>query len=330
MKKILWLIASCALLGTTTASADVSLHVDPGANWIGFMNVYNTPANGGAYVFGSSWGFNDLTAVFNPTGSTAANLTLGPNSVNDPSAFWYTPSGGPGSTGNKITDANMYVENNTYANTAQTVTFSGLVTSNTFTSNYTTVAFIREFDQNYNVVASKTTPDPFIDDNSTLLPGAFSLSLNLVQAPTGVTYHVQYGFDTKGPDVWVTDRAPIGTLTVQSLPGDVNRDGHIDTADLVAMESALTIGPAAYAAQLGYFNAGPPSLDALNAAIAQVNRSGDVNFDGSLTNADLQAMINLLKAGGGSTTAVPEPASFVMLALSGLTFAAKRRRKLNN
>ena len=44
---------------------------------------------------------------------------------------------------------------------------------------------------------------------------------------------------------------------------------------------------------------------------------GDVNADGKISNADLQGLLNLLKAGGGSggTTAVPEPSSILLLAL---------------
>jgi hypothetical protein len=29
---------------------------------------------------------------------------------------------------------------------------------------------------------------------------------------------VQYGFETIGPDVWVTDRGPVGTVQVTSVP----------------------------------------------------------------------------------------------------------------
>ncbi len=42
---------------------------------------------------------------------------------------------------------------------------------------------------------------------------------------------------------------------------------------------------------------------------------GDVNADGKFTNADLQSLIDLLKTGGGSIAAVPEPAALALGAL---------------
>ncbi len=48
---------------------------------------------------------------------------------------------------------------------------------------------------------------------------------------------------------------------------------------------------------------------------------GDLNGDGVVNNADLQALLNLLKSGGGSSDAVPEPAALVLLVIGALAIA---------
>lgn len=199
-QRLLSLVAAVCLFGATQAHADVTVSVDPGAPWIGFMNISELPSNGGAYVFGSSWGVADLTATF-----AGPVLTLGPNSVNDPSSFWYTPSGEPGATGNKNMDANMYVEDSSTL-VGQTVTFTGDVLSNTFISPYTSVAFIKDFAPDYSSSVSVTAP---------LTPGVFSISLATINSPGR---HVQYGFETIGPDVWITDRDPVGGVQITAVP----------------------------------------------------------------------------------------------------------------
>ena len=106
------------------------------------------------------------------------------------------------------------------------------------------------------------------------------------------------------------------SLTPDQVPlrGDVNRDGHVDGADIPAMLQALTD-----------LNAYQTKYSLPAAATLAI---GDLNGDGKVTNADLQALLTLLKSGGGSLAAVPEPASIVLLAfaLAALAFAVDRRR----
>jgi MYXO-CTERM domain-containing protein len=188
------------LAGATPALADVNVTVNPGQTWLGFINVFELPSNGGGYVFGSPWGTADLTATF-----TGPVLRLGPNTINDPSPFWYTPQGGPGASGNKIIDASMYVEP-AGSLPGQNVTFSGIVLSNTLTSAHTSVAFIKDFApdfSSFNVI------------NIPLTPGPFSITLATVADPAR---HVQYGFETIGACVWATDVGPYGNVQVTAIP----------------------------------------------------------------------------------------------------------------
>ncbi|MEY4384932.1 MAG: hypothetical protein RLY20_215 [Verrucomicrobiota bacterium] len=199
-------------------SLDVSptnVVVNHSSSWLGFMNVFNKPQDGGGYQFGSGWGTADLCAVFNGSG-----LVLSPNVIGDPNSYWYTPSGGPGSVGNKTMDASMYVEIGSLP--GRKLIFSGNVLSNTLVSasntnalgnGWTSVAFIKDYAPDYSSFNSATVP---------LTPGAFSINLNTINDPAR---HVQYGFETVGPNVWVTDVAPFGNVIIGNagtLPTSIN------------------------------------------------------------------------------------------------------------
>jgi endoglucanase len=107
------------------------------------------------------------------------------------------------------------------------------------------------------------------------------------------------------------------TILSQFLPmaGDFNRDGHVDASDVQAMEAALSNLNGWYASET-----------ALGLNSTQEKIIADVNKDGVVNNADLQALLNLLKSGGGSDSAVPEPASLVMLGLAACFLPVMRRR----
>lgn len=205
MKTKSWMLGSVVAIGFGLMLAApvraVNVTVDPGAPWLGFMNVFELPANGGGYVFGSPWGTADLPATF-----SGPVLTLAPNSINDPSPFWYIGGGGPGAPGNKIMEANFYVEV-TGPFAGQTVTFEGIVLNNTFTSAHTSYAFIRDFAPDYSsfnqAIQALTTPGPF------------SISLATIADPNR---HVQYGFQTVGVNVWITDVGPYGSIQITAIP----------------------------------------------------------------------------------------------------------------
>ena len=202
-------LALCAIVaGALTAKAAV-VTVDPGADWIGYMKVYSLPSAGGGFIFGSAWGTADLVAQF--SGST---LTLAPNSIGDPNPFWYTPVGGPGATGSKIFDAAMYVEPPAGTYAGQTLTFNGNVLANTLVGHadangngWTAAVFIRDFASDYSSGTQTIIP---------LVNGVFSISLATVNDPTR---HVQYGFETIGPDVWITDAAAYGQIDITGDSG---------------------------------------------------------------------------------------------------------------
>ena len=192
---VLGAVVACTMGVGSAKAVDFTLNgADP---YLGFMNVFNLPSNGGAYQFSSGWGTGDLSAVF-----TGNDLTLSPNSIGDPDPYWYTPAGGPGSTGNKIMEANMYVEP-AGSLPGQIVSFSGNVLSNTFTSAHVVRAFVRDFAPGFESVV----------EQSVVLPtsGVFTVVLATINDPAR---HVQYGFQVKGPNVWVTELAPFGKAVI--------------------------------------------------------------------------------------------------------------------
>ena len=190
-------LAAALVCSAVATKADSTVGVDPGASWSGYMNVFDLSMN---YQFGSGWGVADLCATF-----SGPVLTLTPNTIGDPNSYWYTPSGGPGATGNKIMDANMYVETTgTYV--GQNLTFTGLVLNNTLVSPYTSVAFIKDFAPDYSSFNTVTAP---------LVNGVFSITLATLNDPNR---HIQYGFETVGPNVWVTDVATKGFVQITAVP----------------------------------------------------------------------------------------------------------------
>ena len=131
-------------LGLATGmQAQNTVEVDPSATWIGYMNVFETPANGGGFVFGQAWGVPDLKSVIDPGAGT---VTLQPNfNVWNPAdPFWV--DGGTG-LGNKTMEANTYVEDNSLVGSA--LTFEGGVSDFTIDPGYTVFAFIKVFNADF-------------------------------------------------------------------------------------------------------------------------------------------------------------------------------------
>lgn len=94
--------------------------------------------------------------------------------------------------------------------------------------------------------------------------------------------------------------------------GDINRDGHVNLADIQALLSAL--------ADLNAYRSANNLSD-----LQQFSNLADINHDGSVNNLDLQALLTLIADTGngsiGSPTVVPEPASgsLVLSAVVALT-----------
>jgi Dockerin type I domain len=99
------------------------------------------------------------------------------------------------------------------------------------------------------------------------------------------------------------DNVTVTAITPQR--GDLNPDNKLNAADVLAMEQALT--------NLNGFKTVFGLTDASLLTVA------DVNNDGSINNADLQALLNQLK-GGGAVVSVPEPSPLSLAAIAAAAF----------
>jgi hypothetical protein len=212
-------VFTAAAFTLNTASAQLTVGVDPSENWVGYMNVFanngGSAGSQGAYIFGSGWGVADLSSVFAPS-----TLTLAPNfntyvdslgGTNADRAFWTDSTDGgatPGPLGNKWMEASTLVENN--ALIGSNVTFLGNLDSfNLLSPNYTAVAFIKALDPGAGYAA-------VINQFSVLsAAGPFSVSADLTTA-TG--YIIQYGFTVSGINANPTDAGTFGSAVVQTVP----------------------------------------------------------------------------------------------------------------
>jgi hypothetical protein len=200
MKRLLQLFASCAVVGAAVHLNAQTVTVDPTTLTLGYMNwspvAGNAPGYGG--TGSSGWGLSDLQATF--SGST---LTLSPNvnvyNASDP--YWVNADG----SGANNMDANIYNETTgTYVNTL--LTFQYYVLADTLVNSYTSVAFVKDFAPDYS---------SFTEFSLTLTPGLWSVGLH-TSANAGD--HIQYGFETVGPDANPATVAALGSVIIGPAP----------------------------------------------------------------------------------------------------------------
>ncbi|MGB1451901.1 MAG: hypothetical protein ACPG7E_09345, partial [Marinirhabdus sp.] len=198
MKKVTLFLA--VLVGACTlTTAQNTVEIDANAEFFGYANVFETPANGGDFVFGDPWGVPDLKTVVDPSAGT---LTLQPNfntyGDNPTDPFWVDQTTGEG---NKVFQGLTYIEDNSLVGSE--LTFVGGCVSKTIDAGYDVVAFIRVFDVNYTLLAEETAD---------LVAGqTFAVNYTNVEPEDAV---IQYGFSVKGINADPADEAILGSVVV--------------------------------------------------------------------------------------------------------------------
>jgi hypothetical protein len=165
----------CEPAGTTNVIAT--------APWLGWMNVFDLGGNG---LWGSGWGIPDLVTELDALNNT---VTLKPNRINDYNDYWNTPGN---LFGNKIMEANTYVERSDFEFVSLPFVFNGTVISYDLDPEYEVAAFTKVLDPgagwatvSFNTQVLTTTGD-------------FAVSYDPDSYTTVGDPVVQYGFYVKG------------------------------------------------------------------------------------------------------------------------------------
>jgi hypothetical protein len=132
---------------------------------------------------------------------------------------------------------------------------------------------------------------------------AFTVTAMLPDASSVTSQPLADVFVTPGFD---SDSA-VAAVYSAIMRGDFNLDGRKDGAD---------IGP-----MLQAFSNLENYQSANQLSNAELLAIGDVNLDGALTNADIQAFLGLLVSGNASASAVPEPSTFAIISSAIFCFA---------
>jgi hypothetical protein len=203
MKKIY--STAIALVFATTAFAQNDIQFSATDAWTGYMNVFELPANGGAYMFGSPWALDALKA----TPDTGANtLTLQPNfntyADNPTDPYWVNQTT---QEGNKQMEASTFVEPGPTFNGVD-LTFSGSVLSYSLDTMYDVFVFIKGLDS-LNGFQDAFGGSKIIPITST---GNFSVSATAAEIPAGLI--IQYGFMVVGRNANPANEAALGSVVI--------------------------------------------------------------------------------------------------------------------
>ena len=196
------------IMGFGALSAQNDVKFDAKVNWSGFMNVFELPANGSGYLFGSGWEVGALKSTLDTVENT---LVLQPNfntyaeNASDP--YWVDQTT---MEGNKFMEAITLVEPGEAFSGAD-LTFSGDVLSYTLDTAYNVSFFIKALDPNNNFA------DVFGGSKVLELPtsGSFSVSATAEDLATGLV--IQYGFIVTGANANPADEEALGNVTIGVL-----------------------------------------------------------------------------------------------------------------
>ena len=203
-------------------NAQNNIQISATDNWVGYVNVFDMPQDGGGYLFGSPWGLGDLKSTADAATNT---LTLQPNfntyADNPTDPYWVNQTT---LEGNKIIEASTYVEAGPALNDND-LTFYGDVLSYTLDTSYQVFFFMKALDSlnGYQdaLGGSKITPLPSVGAGGN---PSFSVTATAAEIPAGLI--VQYGFTVRGRNGNPLNEQALGSvvLGVQPNVSTINLD----------------------------------------------------------------------------------------------------------
>jgi hypothetical protein len=210
MKKIYAIISISMISASGIAQNNVTFSAND--SWVGYVNVFDTPANGGGYLWGSPWAVPDLQTTINTGANT---MTLQPNfnlyAADPADPYWVDQTTQEGA---KYISASTYVEPGPGFN-GTALTFEGDVLSNNLDlTKYEATFYINALDSTSgyaNTLPAKTFNIP--------ASGHFTVSATAGELPVGMI--IQYGFTIYGRNANPLNETALGSVVigVQSSAG---------------------------------------------------------------------------------------------------------------
>ena len=206
--KIIFTSILAFLLTISTVVAQNNVEFSASDNWLAFMNVFQLPADGGGYEFGSPWEIDKLKTLVNIAENT---ISLQPNfntyAENSGDAYWVNQST---MMGNKDMEANTFAEPGASFN-GQDLTFSGAVMANTLADGYTATFFIKALDPNNDY------QDALGGAKIAELPESGNFTVSATGAELAAGLVIQYGFAVRGPNANPANEAMMGSVRIGNM-----------------------------------------------------------------------------------------------------------------
>lgn len=195
----LWKMFFTVLLSSAAVMAAVSVTIDTTTINKGWMNVYTT---NNVYEWGNAWNI----AALRVSAAGTSTVTFAPCviSTNQDPTYWYVDGTGAAL---RIMEANWYAE--TEDMPGETLTFGGILLSNTLAAGYTVNAFIKDFAPDYSSMVA--TEVDLTGSNS----GPFSITYTFINASGR---HQQWGLQMRGLHVKPEEADNFGVITVTAIP----------------------------------------------------------------------------------------------------------------